>query len=162
MVDQPQLLPEATPPGTYRQRGTSSLQRLFRAHFAELTARYEAEFAKRLGTFRLERITKAVDRFIACGTPWAGDAGMALNQCAPLAAVFVLAQSSRDRIEKLATSQALDAVLQTASIPWYDSGLLPGALRVCDRVVSGVPFFRLSFRPTPKVAGLVAAHIKHL
>ena len=67
MADQLALSLDATPPGTYRQRGTSSLQRLFRAHFAELTARYETEFAKRLGKFRLERITKAVERFIACG-----------------------------------------------------------------------------------------------
>jgi hypothetical protein len=58
---------DATPPGTYRQRGTSSLQRLFRAHFPELVARYESEFAKQLGMFRLERISKAVERFLACG-----------------------------------------------------------------------------------------------
>jgi hypothetical protein len=58
---------DATPPGTYRQRGTSSLQRLFRAHFPELVARYDAEFAKQLGRFRLERISKAVERFLACG-----------------------------------------------------------------------------------------------
>ena len=58
---------DATPPGTYRQRGTSSLQRLFRAHFPELVARYDAEFATQLGKFRLERISKAVQRFLACG-----------------------------------------------------------------------------------------------
>ena len=58
---------DATPPGTYRQRGTSSLQRLFRAHFPELVARYESQFAKQLGMFRLERISKAVERFLACG-----------------------------------------------------------------------------------------------
>ena len=67
MADQLALSLDATPPGTYRQRGVSSLQRLFRAHFAQLVARYEAEFAKRLGKFRLERITKAVERFLACG-----------------------------------------------------------------------------------------------
>ena len=67
MADQLALSLDATPPGTYRQRGVGSLQRLFRAHFAELTARYETEFAKRLGKFRLERITKAVERFMACG-----------------------------------------------------------------------------------------------
>ena len=67
MADQLALSLDATPPGTYRQRGVSSLQRLFRAHFAQLVARYEAEFAKRLGKFRLERITKAVERFRACG-----------------------------------------------------------------------------------------------
>jgi hypothetical protein len=58
---------DATPPGTYRQRGTSSLQRLFRVHFPELVARYESEFATQLGKFRLERISKAVERFLACG-----------------------------------------------------------------------------------------------
>ena len=36
-------------PRHLRQRGTSSLQRLFRAHFPELVARHGAEFAKRLG-----------------------------------------------------------------------------------------------------------------
>ena len=67
MADQLALPLDATPPGTYRQRGTSSLQRLFRAHFPELLARYESEFAKQLGKFRLERISKAVERFLACG-----------------------------------------------------------------------------------------------
>jgi hypothetical protein len=35
---------------------------LIRAHVPRLVARYEDEFAKRLGKFRLERITKAVER----------------------------------------------------------------------------------------------------
>jgi hypothetical protein len=55
---------DASPPGIYRQRGTSSLQKLFRAHFPDLHARYEADFAKRLGRFRLERISSAVERFL--------------------------------------------------------------------------------------------------
>ena len=59
MADQFALSLDATPPGTHRQRGVNSLQRLFRGHFAE--------FVKRLGKFRLERITKAVERFIGCG-----------------------------------------------------------------------------------------------
>lgn len=67
MADQLPLSLDATPPGTYRQRGASSLQRLFRAHFPELAARYEAEYAIRLGKFRLPRITKAVERFLDCG-----------------------------------------------------------------------------------------------
>jgi hypothetical protein len=61
------------PPGTYRPRGTSSIQGLFRSHFTELTARYEVDYARRLGRFCLERITKAVDRFldarIQCSNP---------------------------------------------------------------------------------------------
>ena len=67
MADQLVLSLAATPPGTYRQRGTSSLQRLFRTHFAELCARYESMYATRLGRFRLQRISSAVERFLGCG-----------------------------------------------------------------------------------------------
>jgi hypothetical protein len=47
---------DATTPGTYRQRGTSSLQRLFRAHLPNLLGGYDVEFTARLGKYRLERI----------------------------------------------------------------------------------------------------------
>ena len=67
MAEQLALPLDATHLGTYRQRGRSSLQRLFRTHLPELLARYEAEFASRLGRFRRERITKAVERFLDCG-----------------------------------------------------------------------------------------------
>jgi hypothetical protein len=67
VADQPALLPDTTPPGVYRPRGTSSLQRLFRFHFPQITARYEPDFAKRLGPFPLKRLTSAVERFLDCG-----------------------------------------------------------------------------------------------
>ena len=67
MADQLALAMGATAPGTYRPRGTSSLQRLFRAHFPELLARYDPEFAVRLGKYRQQRIAKAVERFLGCG-----------------------------------------------------------------------------------------------
>jgi hypothetical protein len=67
VADQLALPLDAAPPGTWRQRGSSSLHRLFRAHFTELVARYEDEFSKRLGKFRLERITNAVERFVGRG-----------------------------------------------------------------------------------------------
>ena len=62
--DQLALSLDATPPGTYRQRGTSSLQRLFRTRFPELCARDETMYAARLGRFRLPRISSAVERFL--------------------------------------------------------------------------------------------------
>jgi hypothetical protein len=45
VADQLPLPLDATPPGTYRHRGRSSLQRLLRTHLPELLARYEAAFA---------------------------------------------------------------------------------------------------------------------
>ena len=67
MADQLALALDATVPGTYRPRGTSSLQKLFRAHLPQLLGRYDAEFAVRLGTHRKERIARAVERFLVCG-----------------------------------------------------------------------------------------------
>ncbi len=67
VADQPALLPDATPPGVYRPRGTSSLQRLFRLYFPQITACYDSDFAKRLGQFRLKRLSTAVERFLECG-----------------------------------------------------------------------------------------------
>jgi hypothetical protein len=64
VADQLALALDSTAPGIYRQRGTSSLQRLFRAHLPELIGRYDAEFAARLGKYRRERITTAVERFL--------------------------------------------------------------------------------------------------
>ena len=52
VADQPALLPDTTPPGVYRPGGTSSLQRLFRLYFPQITARYETDFAK--GGFDLQ------------------------------------------------------------------------------------------------------------
>ena len=67
MADALALELQAAPPGTYRQRGASSLQRLFRTHFPEFAADYDAHYARRLGRFRLPRITRAVERFLECG-----------------------------------------------------------------------------------------------
>jgi hypothetical protein len=67
VAGQPALSLDAAPAGTYRLRGTSSLQRLFRAYFSELLVRYDSEFARQLGKFRLQRISKAVELFLACG-----------------------------------------------------------------------------------------------
>ncbi len=67
VAEQLALSLDATPPGTYRQRGTSSLQSLFRTHFGGFSARYEAHYARRVGRFRLDRLTKAVERFLECG-----------------------------------------------------------------------------------------------
>ena len=49
MADQLAAALDATASGTYRQRGITSLQRLFRVHYPELLLRYDAEFATRLG-----------------------------------------------------------------------------------------------------------------
>ena len=55
------------PPPTYTQRGTNTLQVIFKEHFDEFAENYDAKHAKTYGRFRIERITETVDNFIGCG-----------------------------------------------------------------------------------------------
>jgi len=50
-----------------RLRGTNTLQHVFRDHFEHFVAEYDVRYAKDLGTFRLERISRVATRFLSCG-----------------------------------------------------------------------------------------------
>jgi hypothetical protein len=49
--------PSVSARATYAQRGTNTLQHVFRDHFEHFVAEYDVRYAKDLGTFRLERIS---------------------------------------------------------------------------------------------------------
>jgi len=54
-------------PLAYAQRGTNTLQHLFRDHFGRFAAEYDSRYAKELGNFRMERISRVATRFLTCG-----------------------------------------------------------------------------------------------
>ncbi len=54
-------------PLAYVQRGTSTLQHVFRDHFGRFAAEYDSSYAKEMGSFRLERISRVAARFLTCG-----------------------------------------------------------------------------------------------
>jgi hypothetical protein len=56
-----------SPRAVYAQRGTNILQHVFKDHFTCFAADYDARFAKELGYFRIERISRAAIRFLTCG-----------------------------------------------------------------------------------------------
>ncbi len=58
--------PSSAPRLAYLQRGTSTIQHVFRDHFGRFAAEY-SYYAKELGNFRLERISRVAIRFLACG-----------------------------------------------------------------------------------------------
>ena len=60
-------IPSILPRAAYAQRGTNTLQQVFRDHFASFTADYDARYAKELGNFRIERISRVATRFLSCG-----------------------------------------------------------------------------------------------
>jgi len=53
--------------GSLRPAGHQHLQRVFRDHFASFAADYDARYAKELGNFRIERISRVATRFLTCG-----------------------------------------------------------------------------------------------
>ena len=55
------------PRRAYVQRGTSTLQQVLRDHFARFAAVYDSRYAKDLGNFRVERISRVATRFLTCG-----------------------------------------------------------------------------------------------
>ena len=59
--------PSVSPRTAYAQRGTNTLQHIFRDHFRHFAADYDARHAKELGNFRIERITRVATRFLTCG-----------------------------------------------------------------------------------------------
>jgi hypothetical protein len=81
------------------------------------------------------------------GTPWPGEGAVAENRSGPLEWLVFLAQGQGNFVERLEPGQALERLLKTASIPWYDREYLPGALDACGRLVREVPAAQLTFRP---------------
>lgn len=92
---------------------------------------------------------------LAYGTPWPGDARVAVNGSAPLGALLFLRHGPENRVTPLSASGALHRLLPVASVPWFDAEVLSSALGVCEDVVGAVPAFELEFRPEPAAADLV-------
>ncbi len=80
------------------------------------------------------------------GTPWPGDAHVALNQHAPLKALCFLRQSDHSRLQPIASGKALDRLLPVASIPWFDRSIVNKALALCEQLLTDVPVFELHFQ----------------
>jgi hypothetical protein len=93
-------------------------------------------------------IVREIDgRPMAFGTPWPGEAGVAVNAGAPLAAILFPARGGDTRIRELSSQAALDRLLPAASMLWFELELLSGQLETCERLLRDVPAFELSWSP---------------
>jgi hypothetical protein len=95
--------------------------------------------------------------FLLWGTPWPGDAGIAVNDCAPLGAILFLHHARTTRLEAVSPGTAMEGLLPASSIPWYDRDALAGPLAFLDDLVAKVPAYDFHFRPTPEAADAVLA-----
>jgi hypothetical protein len=100
-------------------------------------------------------VRKMDGEFRAFGTPWPGDAGIALNASVPLSGIFFMYHGVNNRITEINKQEALERLLPVTSIPWYDRDIVPGMLSFCEDLVSHVPAFELHFTPSSEVVDLL-------
>ena len=81
------------------------------------------------------------------GTPWPGDAGVAINESVPLKALCFLRHADDTSLRPLKPEEVLQRLLPVASIPWYESELAGKALDLCEFLIETYPAYELSFRP---------------
>lgn len=81
------------------------------------------------------------------GTPWPGDAGIAINESVPLKAICFLRHADDTSLRALEPEEVLHRLLPVASIPWYEPGLSEKALNLCEFLIEHYPAYELSFRP---------------
>jgi hypothetical protein len=93
--------------------------------------------------------------YSAYGTPWAGDAQIALNRNAPLSAVLFLNHGQENRIERVSPRDAFEKLLPMVSVPWYDRVAIEQITSFCEALTREVPSYDLHFVPTAEVAGFL-------
>jgi hypothetical protein len=96
-------------------------------------------------------VRKIEGGFKAYGTPWPGEAGIALNKSVPLAGIFFINHGSANRIREITPKEALARLLPVTSIPWYDREVMDRILTFCEDLISSVPIYELDFKPSVEV-----------
>lgn len=97
-------------------------------------------------------IRKSNETFKAFGTPWPGEAGIAVNKNATLSGIFLISQASYNKIEEIKPQKAMERLLPVVSIPWYDKDIMIKILDFCEDLISNVPVYELYFKPDIEVA----------
>ncbi len=101
-------------------------------------------------------VAREVDGGMALfGTPWAGEGRVAANRRADLAAICFLHHGRRNELRPLTPAAALQQLLVTVSILWFDRSRMEAATEFCERLVSSVPCYEMHFRPEAAAADLV-------
>ena len=100
-------------------------------------------------------VRKVGGEFQAIGTPWPGDAGIAVNRRVSLSGEFFLHHVAHAGMRRIEKRKALEKLLPVASSPWYDRDVVPRMLSFSGNLMSHVPAFELRFRPNPEVVNFL-------
>jgi hypothetical protein len=92
----------------------------------------------------------------AFGTPFAGElARIGANLRAPLAAVYLLVQGPKNKVEPVSETEALQAFLRNVLFFAHDPEQVGKVFQYAFDFISGVPIYRLTFAPDARVWELI-------
>ena len=107
-------------------------------------------------TDEISYVRREGDRYIAFGTPFAGElARVGENRCAPLSALFLLEKGSQNRIEPVGPSEALRRLLRNILFFADDPELVKLVFQSACEFASLVPIHRLVFVPDQRVWDII-------
>lgn len=89
-------------------------------------------------------VRQSVHGYRAWGTPWASSQGAARNESAPLAALYVMEQSKKDRISRLSPDALRDTLVRCTSIPTFHPPAMDRHLSALTRLSRSVPGFHFA------------------
>jgi len=96
-------------------------------------------------------IRKMNGRFVAFGTPWPGEEGIARNESMPLSGIFFLSHGEKNMLREINPPEILEKLLRVTSIPWYDREVMDEVLRFCEDLITRIPCFELFFTPDSRI-----------
>lgn len=99
-------------------------------------------------------------RWVLCGTPWPGEAGIAASRCAPLGGVFFLDKDRSAAIAALDVGAAVKRLMPVSSIPLFDRPLGEAVLATCETLAEGVPAADFRFHRHPDAVTTLMTYIE--
>ncbi len=107
-------------------------------------------------TDEISYVRREGDRYLACGTPFAGElARVGENQSAPLSAFFLLEKGLQNRIEPMGTTEAVQRLLRNILFFADDRELVKLVFQSACEFASLIPMHRLVFVPDQRVWDII-------
>jgi hypothetical protein len=99
-------------------------------------------------------------RMMMFGTPWHGEASLSSSASAPLAGIYLLAQSPENSLDLLGPGESVARLFSCAFPPFYDAQGMQWTISFLHRIAQRVPVRALRFAPTPAAVDLVLSSSK--
>jgi hypothetical protein len=107
-------------------------------------------------TDEISYVRRQGNRYLACGTPFAGElARVGENQSAPLSALFLLEKGLQNRIEPVGATEAVQRLLRNILFFAEDPALVELVFQSACEFASLVPIRRLVFVPDQRVWDII-------